>query len=568
LLLALPALALSVSPGCGGSQPDDEATSAQKAPSLDLPVDLSPSGGTASGGANGPSVSEDTAPPEVERETSYRAPVVTGKYVWSANPSSGRVAIIDAESYEIRAAEAGRQPTFVAALSEQPPRALVINTGGDDASLLELQTSGEIKSSRLPLHQGADSWSVAPGGHFAIAWTDSSKATRPDPTDGFQDITVIELPDGEPAVATRLTVGYRPTAFAFDAAGSHAFGITQDGISVVDLTPGGVRLSRLVSLPSSSRTQPDVSVTPDGSRALARLEGSSSLYDIDLGSGQLREIDLGGKLTDLDLSEDGSRAVAVVQRTSEATTPDAGVPEALADAGASDAGATDAGTSASQASSTSQAVFIPIPAGLSDAAERQTLEVPKETFRSVALSSDGARAVLFTTARPTARVTLVGPAAGGTGLETRSLDLIAAVRAVFLTADGASAIALQDPPAGSQKKGAFSVLSLASVRAPKLVASDAPALAVALSSSNAERALVTVSDAKSSFGVFLVRTPNLQVDFNSLSSEPLASGTVPGAQKGFVAQQHPEGRITFIDLNDGREREITGFELSSKVVNE
>jgi hypothetical protein len=176
--------------------------------------------------------------------------------------------------------------------------------------------------------------------------------------------------------------------------------------------------------------------------------------------------------------------------------------------------------------------------------------------------------VLFTTARPTARVTLVGPAAGGTGLETRSLDLIAAVRAVFLTADGSSAIALQDPPAGSQKKGAFSVLSLASVRAPKLVASDAPALAVALSSSNAERALVTVSDAKSSFGVFLVRTPNLQVDFNSLSSEPLASGTVPGAQKGFVAQEHPEGRITFIDLNDGGEREITGFELSSKVVNE
>ena len=492
-LLALPALALSVGPACGdGGKLANVPTSAQSgAP----PIDTAPRapGGTAN--ANGANDSDTEATPEVERETSYRAPVVTGKYVWSANPSSGRVAIINAESYEIRAAEAGRQPTFVAALSEQPPRALVINTGGDDASLLELQDSGAIASSRLPLHQGADSWSIAPGGHVAIAWTDSSKATRPDPTDGFQDITVIELQDGKPAVATRLTVGYRPTAFAFDASGGHAFGITQDGISVVDLTPGAVRLSRLVSLPSTSRTQPDVSVTADGSRALARLEGSSSLYDIDLGSGELREIDLGGNLTDLDLSEDGSRAVAVVQRASPAIRPDAGVPEPLADAGAGDAGAADAGLDEPQASSTSQAVFIPIPAGLGNAAARQTLEVPKETFRSVALSSDGARAVLFTTARPTARVTLVGPAAGGTGLDTRSLDLIAAVRAVFLTADGSSAIALQDPPAGSQKKGAFSVLSLASVRAPKLVASDAPALAVALSSSNAERALVTVSDA-------------------------------------------------------------------------
>jgi hypothetical protein len=561
LLLALPALALSVSPGCGDDVGKDDYPTAGRSPT-DTGSEA-PQANTTNGSAAAPGATEGT--PEVERETSYRAPIVTGKYVWSANPSSGRVAIINAESYEIRAAEAGRKPTFVAALSEQPPRALVINAGGDDASLLELQDSGEIASSRLPLHQGADSWSVAPGGHFAIAWTDSSKATRPDPTDGFQDITVIELPEGKPAVATRLTVGYRPTAFAFDAAGSHAFGITQDGISVVDLAPGAVRLSRLVSLPSSSRTQPDVSVTPDGSRALARLEGSSSFYEIDLGAGALREIDMGGNHNDQDLSEDGSRAVAVVQRTSAATTPDAGAPE-LADAG--DAGAADAGVTEPAPSASSQAVFIPIPAGLSDAAARQTLEVPKEAFRSVALSSDGARAVLFTTARPTARVTLVGPAATGSGLETRSLDLIAAVRAVFLTADGSSAIALQDPPAGSQKKGAFSVLSLASVRAPKLVASDAPALAVALSSSNSERALVTVSDAKSSFGVFLVRTPNLQVDFNSLSSEPLASGTVPGAHKGFVAQEHPEGRITFIDLIDGGEREITGFELSSKVVNE
>ena len=86
-------------------------------------------------------------------------------------------------------------------------------------------------------------------------------------------------------------------------------------------------------------------------------------------------------------------------------------------------------------------------------------------------------------------------------------------------------VALQDPPAGSQKLGAFSVLSLANVRAPKLVASDAPAVAVAMPPGNAERALVTVSDrARGSFGAFLVRTPNLQVDFTSLPSEPLASG--------------------------------------------
>ncbi|HKO91573.1 MAG TPA: hypothetical protein VJU61_10495, partial [Polyangiaceae bacterium] len=205
--------------------------------------------------------SDDVDEPEVEREDTFRAPVVTGKYVWSANPNSGRVAIINAETYEIRAAEAGLRPTFIAAVGDQgqSQRALVINTGSDNATLLELAEGGELRTETIGLHQGADSWSVSPNGRYAIAWTDSRKATSPDPTDGFQDITVIELPEGGAAVATRLTVGYRPTAFAFDAAGRRAFGITQDGISVLELEAGAARLSRLVPLPSASRIQPDVS---------------------------------------------------------------------------------------------------------------------------------------------------------------------------------------------------------------------------------------------------------------------------------------------------------------------
>jgi hypothetical protein len=41
---------------------------------------------------------------------------------------------------------------------------------------------------------------------------------------------------------------------------------------------------------------------------------------------------------------------------------------------------------------------------------------------------------------------------------------------------------------------------------------------------------------------------------------------MPDVGKGFVAQSHPEGRITFIDLVSGEPRTITGFELGAKVV--
>ena len=502
---------------------------------------------------------EAPAPPEVEREETYRAPVVTGRYVWSANPSSGRVAVIDAQSFEIRSGEAGNRPTVVAGLDGAVPHALVINSGASDASLLELTNDG-VSARHVPLHEGADSWSSSPDGRFAIAWTDRRKATHLDPTDGLQDITVLELGDGGALSSTRLSVGYRPSAIAFDALSRRAFAVTEDGISIIDLTPGAVRLAELVPLPSTRRAQPDVSITRDGSRALARIDGSSSLYDIDLGSGQTREIPLAGVITDLDLSADGSRAVAVIrERLIEPEAADAGVP---VDAGPSDGGTPDAGGPPPVRAS--EAVFIAVPAGLSDPAQRRTLSVAGGNFGSVSLSPDGARAVLFSTGLGTGVVTIVGP-----DLEARSVDLIAPVRAVFVSADSAHALALQDPPAGSVKKGAFSVLSLAAVRAPKRVAADAPAELVAFDPASSKRAIVTVSDPDTgSYGAYFVRMPSLQVDYLPLPSRPLSSGVVPAAGQAFVSLEHPEGRITFISLDAGVSRVITGFELSAKVVNQ
>ena len=56
------------------------------------------------------------------------------------------------------------------------------------------------------------------------------------------------------------------------------------------------------------------------------------------------------------------------------------------------------------------------------------------------------------------------------------------------------------------------------------------------------------------------------MDLLPLASPPLATGIVPLAGKGYVAQQHPEGRITFVDLEDGSAKTLTGFELGAKVV--
>ena len=98
----------------------------------------------------------------------------------------------------------------------------------------------------------------------------------------------------------------------------------------------------------------------------------------------------------------------------------------------------------------------------------------------------------------------------------------------------------------------------------KIVTTLAPPTAVA---STNDRAVVAERDDKTSvFGVYLARMPELMVDRLPLASPPIAVGVVAGAKRAFVAQQHPEGRLTFVDLDTGVARTLTGFELASRVV--
>src|SRR5437868_920532 len=75
--------------------------------------DNSGGNGFASGASSAGSTSAGTptvTPPEKEEAQSYRAPVVSGRWVWTANPDTGKVAIVDAKSFSVRLADAGVGP--------------------------------------------------------------------------------------------------------------------------------------------------------------------------------------------------------------------------------------------------------------------------------------------------------------------------------------------------------------------------------------------------------------------------------------------------------------------------
>jgi hypothetical protein len=494
-------------------------------------------GGGENGGTLGatPGASGDAGlPPETKSEGAYRSPVATGHFVWIANPDSGRVAYIDAASLEVTTVEAGDGPTYLAAVPDPTADvAIVINVRSHDATLLR-QSNGLLSTSSFPVTSDANSWAVSSSGRWAVAWTDATSIADPDPTQGFQDIAVLDLSGARAPIV--VAVGYRPSKVAFSADGSRAFAVTQDGISVVDLL-GGSQPAVVASYPMfdakatdagapPNTVTPDVSFTPDGSYALVREDGVPTISVVALSNGAITDVALPTAPTDLVLSPKGDFALAVLRDSSSIAE-------------------------------------LPIPAIASSPTSFQTIAVTGHTVGRAILTSDASSALLFTTAAPVDELVLLTLGASPT---TRTIPLHAPVHAVFPSPDGTSAVVLHEVTDATAVKGAFSVVPVASPLPAKIVGTPAPPTAVALSPAS-DRAVVSIRDDSSlKYGFYLARMPSLEVDTYALASPPIAVGIAAAASRAYVAQDYDEGRITMCDLGTGQARTVTGFELGARVV--
>ena len=486
------------------------------------PGDPGSSGG--SGGATAPA----EPPEEKEVESDYEAPVATGHFVWVANPKSGRIAYVDATTLQVKTVEAGNAPTFLASVPGQTDdTTLVLNVLSNDATLLRASSTG-ITTKTFKVAALANSLAFSADGHFAIAWGDSRKVPTAPKTQGFQDLTVLDLVTG---VSTVLAVGYRPVAVGFAAGQPRAYAVTQDGIAILDLAaaPLVVQNVAISDAPNEEPSSRDVSVTPNGNVALIRRAASPAITAVALDTGTRVTITLPAAVTDLDLNDAGDRAVAVIR-------------------------------------STSQIAVLPIPGILAAPTLFTTVTVTGETIGSVSLAPGGMKGLLYTNASEVERITILDLAQQPPPF--RTVRLYSPVLAVFSAPDSRHAVVLHDRTEGSGTlpgtPGAFSILPVANALPAKIVATLATPTSVAVTN---DRAVIAERDDKKNiFGAYLARMPQLMVERYPLASPPIAVGVVAGAKRAFIAQQHPDGRLTFIDLDSGVARTLTGFELSSRVV--
>ncbi len=519
-----------------GSQSDPSLSAGRPAGGLQAG-----SGGSTGAAGLGPSPAALPPPPPEKEETRiFEAPHAGEHFVYVANAKRDSVAVIDSRTLTIRTAPVGDSPTYLRTVAGKDV-ALVINTGTRDISILRTDKTGATVVTNVPVVVGANAIAVAPDGRHAIAWYDVGAKTPG--VGSFQDVSLIKL-DGGKDTSFPLTVGFKPTGIVFASDGTAAFIVTEDGISIVkfaDVTgPTRARVVRVGSGAALVGEPKDVSVTPDGRYAVARRENekqtTSEILLVDLVAGTTKAVDLGGFVTDLDVSTDGQFAMAVIRRD---------------------------GTY----------VKLPIPEGFTDEMMRKRRKIPGETFGSATLSRDGKRAVLYTTADPIERM-LVADLEAGTEVPVR---LRKAVRAVALAPDGNTAVVVHTKVMGDPKATAdveqmidrsfgYTVVNLNDGFA-KLQLTDTEVGPLAVTP-DGTRAFVLLSDESKGIRIAQrIHLASLLVDDFVMGSKPVSiSALGKDSRKVFVSQTHPEGRLSFIDWESGAIDSVTGFELNGRIV--
>jgi DNA-binding beta-propeller fold protein YncE len=412
------------------------------------------------------------------------------------------------------------------------------------SSTVTVIRSKDDGSDDLVTHQTADGLNqlvLSPDGKYAVAFFDLAKSKgNLSSKQNFQEVTLVRLEPGKEK-SVNLSVGFKPSGVQFSKSGSHAYVITEQGISVIQLAsvtkPTIVPTIPVLKDPLVEAKPEEVLVTPDGKLALARVPGLSGMRVVDLETESITDIPLSGVPTDLDLTADGSLAVAI-QREAE------------------------------------EIALIDIPADLADPSPSTLDILPTGGYQAgqATLSPDGKRAFLFTNAT-NQEVVLVAD------LTTRDLDVIQlkkGVRSVLSAPDGKTVMIVHNKIPGTpiaqegfeafvDKSYGYTLLKLdAGFDKLQLTSADPGPVAFAPDSLMAylllnDSALDIRTVEAIDLGSFLVQSV-------TVGSPPVAIGVMATTSMVYVAQNHPLGRVTFIDMDSHQTKTVTGFELNSHII--
>lgn len=474
----------------------------------------------------------DWEEPGSEQENDFLAlaPAQTDVYVFIANPARSTVTRVNVFTQEVRTTEVGVDPSVVH-VSPDYTTAAVFNKGSDSVSIVD---AASLEVMDVSVRDNFNQMQMSPQGAWVGLYHDKNaeeKESNNNDIQSFNEVSFVRLSDG---AHHAMAVGFNPREIQFTQDESLAIVVSDDAVAMVDLNADKLK-PRIIDITMGAEEPPpaeEVVINPDGTYAFVRQFGASELIVIDLASEQIETIDIGSNPTDLDLSPDGSLAVVVSRASKELHVIDAVEPLSI------------------------EPKIVDLPADLS--------------LGSVLFDPVGEQALVYTTASLT-------PYYAVWDLDETIVvqDLPKPIRAMSITPTGQSLMVIhtQSDAADADPNGYFyghhaiSLVDLNDFRQNTLKLPAEPS--------------GYVNGTSGIHGYFIMEGIQLlaQVDYEtllyeqvSLKSPPVYVGVLPDLDTtdsdmppAWVSQEHPLGRLTFFDPDDGSAETITGFELNSRI---
>lgn len=475
---------------------------------------------------------DTTRPPEEEEERRMLVPAQTDAYVFVANPDLDTVTRVNVRTLRVDTTPVGTRPEIVLTTADYR-KAVVFNEGDDTVSVIDADT---LHQDVIEVRDNLNQMVLSPDGRWAVLWHSAAAESPDDPApDGILSFNEVSFVDIESSMHYPMAVGFDPRMVRFTPDMMLAVVVSDAYLATIDLTltPLLPELTELMPGVLDPPEAEEVVLSPDGRYAWVRQFGAQELLVVDLASRTVEAVAAGDNPTDLDLSPDGSEAVAVARGSAELYV------------------------------FSSESPFL----------DPRVVALPADgSYGSLLFDPTGEKGILYTTASLMERFG-VWESATDSVIER---PLVKPVDAIDVTPTGGSLLVfhtLQDGPNTDPTfagEPALTLVDLDDLRSNPLLLPEEP---TAWATSTTGR-----------LGYFIMEgAPYLEVlDFVTLlpeeyelASPPIFLGALPDLAPddgdeppAWVSQQHPLGRISFFDPDDASLETLTGFELNSGIEEE
>jgi len=474
---------------------------------------------------------DDGYPPEIEEKADYKVPQGSGRYVFIADEAHDAVVVVDSETLNIEVVDVGSRPTHLVPLGDNNA-AMVLNLDSDEVTLLRVNASGKTETLDLDIRPDTNALAASDDGRYVIAFHDPQFTAESGAPNTDQEITVIETEKSREK-AHHMTVGMHPWKVVYNSTGNKAYVITEEGINIIDLEDiENIGIPPIVSPFGGNPVDPgevDIEITPDGSLAVIRQDMSGTITTAALDdSGDIREYALGTVPTDLDIANDGSFGLLVLR-------------------------------------SLGQIAFFDLP--LPDDPEEDPFEMVdlEGVVAGVAtITPDGKNVLLHTTTAGTSedqqRLSLLSY--NGKKWNIKSVLLERKIRAVASGVDSQTSVVIHQKTTSSVNTQPYSY-SLVKIPVMQVKFQQIPVEpGQLLLTPEGNHGFLLLEPVRMTEIIYL---DDFIVDRLQLGSAPTAAGYTSMTQRVFIAQDHPAGRMTFIELPDMSIKTVTGYALNDEI---